>query len=119
MISDQEVITLTGGVIGGGGGGGYYGGGGSFYPYVTTTTTGINVNPGIVTPFTPASNLQEFLLSGVPGVGGANKLTPVQLNQLMREHTFVEMQDSDFCLFCYALDQFKTRLDHIFVIREE
>lgn len=88
-------------LIGGGGGVG------QVQPYITTS-------PGIVRPFTSVG-LRDLLVSSQ----GAGKLTQTQLDQLMREHTFVEMGNSEFCLFCYALDQYRTRLDHIFVISEE
>lgn len=118
-------------------GGGWYGagGGGGGYAYTTTSTPGIyttgpwyptttpyilpqpwdvTTNP-VVTPFPPGVNPADGLLAP----RGISKITPSQLNRLLREHTFVEMDTCDFCLFCYALDQFRTRADHIFVISEE
>lgn len=97
-------------IIGGGGGGagGYYSGGGitSGGQFITTTT-------GTVTPFASQPNPMDFLMKG------PNKLTPDQLALLLREHTFIEMRNSAYCLFCYALDQYRDRGDHLFVISEE
>lgn len=101
----------------------------STYPPAVTTSNGLiasagaavsistylsGVNGGLITPFTPYG--PDYLMSTLPGVG---KLTPPQLAQLLRDHTFIEMDNSDFCLFCYALDQYRPRTDHIFVISEE
>jgi hypothetical protein len=99
--------------------------------YTTTTTNGSvyisttpnygsypypSVYPTLPTSYPPfATNPLDGLL--VPA--GPGKLTAPQLDQLLREHAFIEMAGSEFCLFCYALDLYKTRLDHIFVINEE
>lgn len=92
---------------GGGGGGGFT---------TDRVNPGIMTSPGIVTPFVGAPRDGLF----IPGLqSGATKLTPVQLEQLIREHTFIEMAGSNFCLFCFALDHYRTRLEHLFVISEE
>lgn len=100
-------------------------------PYVVTgsgTVTGINItatpyiNPyqqlygssGVVGPFTTTANPLDGLLRG-----GARKLNPLQLGQLLREHQFIPFENEDLCLFCYALDIYRTQMEHAFVIREE
>lgn len=101
----------------------YYSSGGAYtypttttVPYITVPNTGIVTTPGVISPFVQTSPMFPDLVYPASGPG---KLTPVQLAQLMREHTFIEMEGSEYCLFCFALDQYKTRLDHIFVISEE
>lgn len=98
-VSTTSANLIIGG--GGGGAGGYYSSGG----FITTTGIGTTV------PF--VGNPLDFLAKG------PTKLTPDQLAVLLREHTFIEMQNSTYCLFCYALDQYRDRSDHVFVIREE
>lgn len=100
-VSTTSANIIIGG--GGGGAGGFYSSGG----FITTTGT------GTVTPFVSQPNPMDFLMKG------PNKLTPDQLALLLREHTFIEMRNSAYCLFCYALDQYRDRGDHLFVISEE
>lgn len=93
-------------------GGAYVGGsGGSIsypsYPFVTTQP--------VITPFEDAQTILDRMMQGI----GKQKITPVQLQTLMDSHQFVEMDTTNYCLFCYALDQYRTEADHQHMIREE
>lgn len=115
--------------ISGGGGGGGEGvtwisngvvDGYSWYPYPSSPNkTGPLIGPArgpiTVTPF------PELTIPGNPFQTneGRAKLTPAQMDYLLREHPFMPMEQGQFCLFCYALDTFRTEADHIFVISEE
>lgn len=98
-------------VIGvGGGSGGYNIGAGGGGGYSTTTA-----NPIITLP----AGSPCYDAGALIGPKGASKLDVAQLSQLMREHTFIPMAGSNFCLFCYALDLYRDAEEHIFVISEE
>lgn len=76
-----------------------------------------NILPG--QPLRPGLQpLDTFLIQPFPLAPGG-RLTPGQLAQLLSEHTFIAMGSSDYCLFCYALDHYRSSAEHIFVIHEE
>lgn len=71
---------------------------------------------GASTTFAPITS-QVFTTTSM--VIGNNRLTPDQLAFVLAQHRFLPMDGSGYCLFCYALDLFRTKVDHLFVIREE
>lgn len=109
--------------IGGGGGGGYYtnpvyvstdqtiynGGGGTTYtsPGYVTLGTGVNTTGGCITIPMDADRT------------GNARLTPDQMKFLLAEHGFMNMDNAEYCLLCFALDQYRTRAEHMYVIHEE
>jgi hypothetical protein len=108
-------------ISGGGGGGGWH---------TTTTTNGrmymgggyTFTSPTIVTspPFAPIAPLPDNPFEDLfPAVKRVGKLTQAQTDLLLREHHFIPMEGSSFCLFCFALDMYRDATDHIFVISEE
>lgn len=108
ITSETNNVTSTGSSIGG-----YYGGAG--YPgYVTPIPI---MYPSLPQAFPNTVGVQPFLdvLQGT-----RNRLTPAQLATLVAAHDFVPMDDgNDFCLFCFALDLYRGRLDHQYVIHED
>jgi hypothetical protein len=125
---DEELDDLTTALvttaIGGGGGSGRnsY----SIYQYtsgpnymsgtlpnaVITTGTGTTFAP-VVTPFTNTNGLIY------PSHPNLRQLTRTQLDQLLREHRFIPMDNSSYCLYCFALDHYRDAAQHLFVISEE
>jgi hypothetical protein len=106
--SSGFTYTGTNTWIGGGAGGG---GGGSY--------SGALISNGMIIgqPFVPVTSPDRFgdLLRG----GGPNKLTQLQIERLM-QHEFIPVEDGHpYCLLCFALDVYRTRHDHDFVIHEE
>lgn len=71
---------------------------------------------GASTTFAPITS-QVFTTTSM--VIGNNRLTPDQLAFVLAQHRFLPMDGSGYCLFCYALDLLRTKVDHLFVIREE
>lgn len=113
-----DVMQITGSATGLGGGGGnsitniYPSTGG--YTYINPIYQHPPLLPNLVTT---GGSIQPFLdvLQN-----GRNKLSPAQLAQLVAAHQFVPMDDGhEYCLFCYALDLYRTRLDHEYVIHED
>lgn len=106
LVGDATTWTSNGWYTYGGGVGGSSG-----YPYIYTLPSA----PTTITLPTLPNPLDALLAPS----GGPNKLTPPQLSRLMSGHRFIQMDNSDYCLFCYALDMYRNRTDHLFVISEE
>lgn len=87
---------------------------GSLQVVISGSSGGINSVYGYPT----VAPLTTTTMSIAP-MTGAGKLAQSQLNQLMASHTFIPLDSSDHCLFCYALDMWRTRSQHDFVISEE
>lgn len=81
----------------------------------------ITINPSVV--YGGGGGLSSYLnpaYSQALQYKRTTNLTTEQFELLMREHTFIGMgENTPFCLFCYALDQFRTESQHEHIIHEE
>lgn len=86
----------------------------------TWTSSGTSSYPGYLNGLPPLGPASPFVAtSGGLLPGGVNRLNHAQMAVLLAEHKFIAMDGGDYCLFCFALDLYRNRLDHLFVIREE